>query len=160
MGELQYGRLADLIRKHEADLLNDWIKEQLAALTLRPDLLSESELREQSRALLSALRTALGKGGGEIGGAEWAPVRELLGDVSRSRARQGFTPSETATFVFSLKQPMFTRLRRELGRDADGLADELWTATVLLDKLGLYTTEVFQKSRDELIGRASCRERV
>jgi len=153
MGELQYGRLADLIRKHEGDLLNDWVKEQLAALTLRPDLLSEAELREQSRSLLSAVRTALDKSGGEIGSAEWTPVRELLGDFSRSRARQGFTPSETATFVFSLKQPLFSRLRRELGRDAEGLADELWAATVLLDKLGLYTTEVFQKSREEMISR-------
>src|SRR5262245_47371507 len=129
MGEQRYGRLADIIRRHDGELLNDWLKEQFAALTLRPDLLSEAELREQSRGLLSGIRTALEKGAGEIGGPDWTPARELLGDVSRSRARQGFTPSETATFVFSLKQPMFTRLRRELGRDAEALADELWGAT-------------------------------
>ena len=66
---------------------------------------------------------------------------------------QGSTPSETATFVFSLKQPLFARLRRELGRDAEALADEIWRATQLLDKLGLYTTEVYQKSREEVIHR-------
>jgi rsbT co-antagonist protein RsbR len=65
--------------------------------------------------------------------------------------RQGFSPSETATFVFSLKQPLFRRLRKELSTDADALADELWATTVLLDKLGLYTTEQYQTSRDKII---------
>jgi rsbT co-antagonist protein RsbR len=76
----------------------------------------------------------------------------MLGGVSRSRAMQGFSPSETATFVFSLKQPLFVRLRQEV-KDAEALAEELWAATVLLDKLGLYTTEVYQKSREAVITR-------
>ena len=66
---------------------------------------------------------------------------------------QGFSPSETATFVFSHKQPLFSRIRRELGKDADALAEETWRATELLDQLGLYTTEVYQKSREEVITR-------
>lgn len=65
----------------------------------------------------------------------------------------GFSPSETATFVFSLKKPLFTRLRREIANDAQALADELWATTMLLDKLGLYTTEMFQKTREEVIAR-------
>jgi rsbT co-antagonist protein RsbR len=78
-------------------------------------------------------------------------AREFLTDISKTRARQGFTPSETATFVFSLKQPLFERIRTAYAKDADGLARETWTATVLLDKLGLLTTEVYQKSREEVI---------
>ena len=77
----------------------------------------------------------------------------MLGDLSRSRALAGFSPSETATFVFSLKQPLFTRMRTELKGNADALADEVWNVTVLLDKLGLYTTEMFQKSREDVIER-------
>jgi len=80
-------------------------------------------------------------------------VRDLLGDFSRTRAVQGFTPSQTATFVFSLKEPLFALLRDEIKDDADKLADEMWTATKLVDKLGLYTTEVYQQSRDEIIKR-------
>jgi rsbT co-antagonist protein RsbR len=76
-----------------------------------------------------------------------------VGEVSRSRAIQGFTPTETATFVLSLKQPLFVRLRKIHDGQPDYLFEELWTATVLLDKLGLYTNEVFQKSREEVIGR-------
>src|SRR5581483_10641383 len=88
----------------------------------------------------------------DIRAPEFAPVREMLGQISVSRAVQSFTPSETATFVFSLKQPLFARLRRE-HKDAAALADELWAATALLDKLGLYTTEVFQQNREDVIRR-------
>jgi rsbT co-antagonist protein RsbR len=89
----------------------------------------------------------------DIAGRAWQEVRDFLGSVSESRARQGFSPSETATFVFSLKEPIFVRLQRELGKDALALGAELWALTVLLDKLGLYTTEVFQKGRENLIQR-------
>jgi rsbT co-antagonist protein RsbR len=76
----------------------------------------------------------------------------MLIGLSRSRALQGFTPSETATFVFSLKQPLFAVIRSEI-RDAASLANETWNATVALDGLGLLTTEAYQKSREEIIGR-------
>jgi rsbT co-antagonist protein RsbR len=80
-------------------------------------------------------------------------LREILAGISKSRAHQGFTASETAMFVLSLKQPLFEHLRRELGQDAEALAQEVWTATLLLDKLGLWTTEVFMKNREEVISR-------
>jgi rsbT co-antagonist protein RsbR len=65
---------------------------------------------------------------------------------------QGFTPTQTATFVFSLKQPVFTRLRLD-AKSADDLAADTWRVSTLLDSLGLYTTEVFQKSREEIISK-------
>jgi len=83
----------------------------------------------------------------------WDQTRTVLDDVSRSRAALGLTPSETASFVFSLKEPVFALLRQKLGKDPDRLAHELWRATLLLDKLGLYTVEAFQKGREEVIGR-------
>jgi rsbT co-antagonist protein RsbR len=52
-----------------------------------------------------------------------------------------------------LKEPIFALLRGEVGKDGDRLASEVWTATRLLDKLGLYTVEVFQKSREGIIQR-------
>lgn len=147
-------RLADIVAKHEPALLADWLREQMTAVTLRLDLVPEAELREQSGAVLGALREVLTRGGAVTGrGPEWAPVRDLLGEISRSRARQGFTPAETATFVFSLKQPLFARLRAELGRDGEALAEEVWTASALIDQLGLATVEAFQKGREEIIAR-------
>ena len=147
-------RIPALLKSHEKDLLADWVKEQLAAPSQRPDLMKESELREQSRAFLAAVQAAAQRGVLEdIGGAEWSAVKDMLADLSRLRAQAGFSPSETAMFVLSLKQPLFSRLRSELKNDAEGLADETWRATVLLDKLALHTTELFQQSREDVIGR-------
>ena len=149
-------RIPAFLKSHEKDLLADWVKEQLSATSTRPDLLKESELRDQSRAFLAALQAAAQRGAiDDISGADWSAVKELLSDVSKQRARAGFSPSETAMFVLSLKQPFFSRLRAELKGDAEAMADETWRATVLLDKLGLFTMEVFQQSREDVIGRQS-----
>jgi rsbT co-antagonist protein RsbR len=146
--------LRKIIAQSQKELLADWVQVQLGATTLRSDLMKESELREQSRELLALLQVATGSGGiTQIDGSDWASVRDFLARMSRSRAQQGFSPSETATFVLSLKQPLFTRLRGELAQDAQALADEIWATTDLLDKLGLFTVETYVKSREELIQR-------
>ncbi len=147
-------RIPEVLERFEAEILAEWIKEQLAATTQRPDLMKESELNAQSTKFLKLFRDAIGGNNFvDIQRANWGPVRDFVGEVSRSRVIQGFTPSETATFVFSLKQPLFVRLRKIHEGQPDHLFADLWNATVLLDKLGLYTTEVFQKSREEVIGR-------
>jgi rsbT co-antagonist protein RsbR len=149
------GRIPDILARYEAELLQEWVRLQLDAVTMRRDLVREDELREQSHRFLTLLRTTLQDGGaaGDVDGPSWREMRDLLDDLSRKRSRQGFSPSETATFVFSLKQPLFRRLRHELGGDAQALADETWHGTILLDQLGLYTTEVHQKGREEVIAR-------
>jgi rsbT co-antagonist protein RsbR len=142
-------RLATILAAHEKDVLNEWVDQQLAAVTRRRDLINDQELREDSRRFLAIFRQAAQNESGAD--ADWSEARAFLEDLSRTRARQGFSPSETATFVFSLKQPIFARLRQELGRDPDALAGELWSTSVALDRLGLYTTEIYQKSREEVI---------
>ena len=147
-------QLAGVLKKHEQDILADWIQSQLSANTLRSDLMTEAELREQSRQLLNALQRGAQDGQlSDANGTQWQETRDMLTQISRSRAHQGYTPTETATFVFSLKQPVFARLRKELGSDSAALIDELWQTTMLLDKLALFTTERYQQSRDELIAR-------
>jgi rsbT co-antagonist protein RsbR len=144
-------RLYDVLARHEADLLREWIREQVKVL--RAELIREDELRQQSTDFLRLLLEALRSGEeADITGSKWSEVRGCLEKVSASRAMQGFSPSQTATFVFSLKQPIFARLRAE-ARTADDLAENTWRITTLLDSLGLYTTEVFQKSREEIIAR-------
>jgi rsbT co-antagonist protein RsbR len=154
MKSIAAGLHVKMLQNKEAKLLADWLKNQTGSHTFRPDLIKDSELTEQSRQFLKLfLRTLSQETSDEIMAAEWSDVRDMLGDVSRSRALQGFTPSETATFVFSLKEPLFTVLSTELKNDPEALADGLWSMTALLDKLGLYTTEIFQKSREEVIVR-------
>ena len=149
MGQKTMMRLATILERHEKDVLNEWVDQQLAAVTRRRDLVNDQELREDSRRFLAIFRQAAQNESGAD--ADWGEARAFLEDLSRTRARQGFSPSETATFVFSLKQPLFARLRQDLGRDPDALAGEMWSTSVALDRLGLYTTEVYQKSREEVI---------
>ena len=147
-------RIPEVVKKHEADLLVDWLREQKSAASGRSDLIQESEVREQAREFIALFRDAIDSSGGmDTNGSAWEPIRDMLSNLSRSRTEQGFTPSEVATFVFSFKQPLFTRLRKELASDGQTLAEELWTATAVLDSLGLLTTEVFQKTREEVINR-------
>jgi rsbT co-antagonist protein RsbR len=147
--------MSDIVGRYEDQLLPEWVQQQFAATTLRRDLMNDEELTSQSRRFLGALRKVLQNGAADqdINTPAWAEARALLADISQWRARQGFSPSETATFVFSLKQPLFERLRTELERDPTALADAVWKSNVLLDKLGLYTTEVYQKGREEVIAR-------
>jgi rsbT co-antagonist protein RsbR len=148
-------KLPELLHKHEADLLTQWLAQQQQATDHRTAAIPEAELHEQSRTFLVALCSALQQTGSLAinDTPPWTKVYELLSTLSRLRARQGFTPSETATFIFSLKQPLFDHLRQEYLQDPEALAAELWAATVLLDKLGLYTMEVFQQSREEMLER-------
>jgi rsbT co-antagonist protein RsbR len=138
---------------NEQELLAEWVQLQLAAVTLRSDLMSERELREQSREFIALLRQAVSTGAYSSSSEAWGVVREFLVNLSRSRAHQGYSPAETATFVLSLKQPVFAWLRRDLEKDATALADAMWTTTVELDRLALYTTETHQKTREEVISR-------
>ncbi len=145
-------KLASILRRQEARVLADWMGD--LAKAGRSLALDKAELDEQSRTFVSLLAEALQADAGEdITGPVWARIRELLTTVSASRARQGFTPTETATFIFSLKQPIFAALRDEYKQDAEGLARDLWTSSLLLDKLGLFTAEAFQKTREEVIMR-------
>jgi len=147
-------RVAQVLEKHERDLLTAWVDNQLKTSATRRDLIPEADLREQSREFLRRLRDAAAGGSlDDIEATSWQPVRDLLRELSTERARHGFTPSETATFVFSLKEPLFSRLRQEIGMDAATLAEETWAASLLLDRLGLFTTEIHQQGREDVINR-------
>jgi rsbT co-antagonist protein RsbR len=111
----QESRISELLRQHEQEVLTSWVRLQEQNLSMHNNLLKAGELEEQCRTFLRALIAALAEGGGEIAtGPTYGRTREILSDISRARARQGFTPTETATFVFSLKQPVFDMLRREV----------------------------------------------
>ena len=85
--------------------------------------------------------------------AEWKPVFDFLEGISKSRARQGLTSEQTALFILSLKKPLFMRLRKAFATDADAMANEIWVANELIDKLSLHTVKAFQKSREDVIYR-------
>jgi len=144
--------LRETIEKDEAGILERWIDKQLAAPSFRSDRISKTELAEHSRRFLSSLRQSLGSGTPDVQSPAWANVRQMLEDISVSRAQQGFSPSETALFIFSLKETLFEQLNSEL-KDPKALAASIIDTNQLLDKLGLYTTEVYQTGREKVIVR-------
>ncbi|HEY1802530.1 MAG TPA: STAS domain-containing protein [Terriglobales bacterium] len=144
--------VAAVVAKNEETILTDWIREMSGSVR-RSDLLKESDLRAQCSQFLRLMKDGLESGNLNFQSGVWDKTREMLGDLSRSRAAQGFTPSETASFVFSIKRPLFTQIREDCKDNAEALGEQMWTATELLDSMGLYTTEVYQKSREEMIRR-------
>ena len=154
MANQRKSAISSLIERHHQRILDDWIAQMRTAGVFSVDAGEGGETRTQAAQFLSEVQKAAERGQfADIGAPEWAATRELLDALSRTRALRGFTPSQTATFVFSLKAPLFAELRRELSDNAERFATETWLATQLLDKLGLYTTEVFQKSREDVIAR-------
>ncbi|HEX5434199.1 MAG TPA: STAS domain-containing protein [Candidatus Angelobacter sp.] len=146
-------KLPEIIRRHEEQIRSAWL-EQVSTSVRRIDLMTDKEFQSQSRELLSAITEGAKSGDiTHLDNAEWNHARELLTSISGTRATQGFKPSETATFVLSLKQPLFEAIRKELSGSPDGMFDELWNATQLIDKLALITTDAFLATREQLIVR-------
>ena len=150
--EANTATLISLLKADEVGILTAWVDQQLAGASFRSDRISRKEVAEESQRFLGLFRDAIGQSV-DVQSPAWSASRQALEELSSTRAQQGFTPSETATFVFSLKQALFERLRAELAARPVALADATWTTSALLDKLGLYTTEVFQTEREEVIVR-------
>jgi rsbT co-antagonist protein RsbR len=142
-----------LIETHHQTLLGDWLAAQRRDAA-RAGVQSDSDTTDLARRFMDQLRASANLMQlDNIETSQWQPMRELLDDISRDRAIRGFSPSQTAIFVFSLKEPLFALLRRELAGDVDRLADETWVASRLVDQLGLYTIESYAKTREEVIRR-------
>ena len=150
--DASHARLAALVSRNEADILKDWQAQQTAE-GLGGGAIDAAQQREESRRFLQAFNDVLQKTrGSNAQGDEWQPLRDILGDLSRSRALQGFSPRETALFVLSLKRPLMTRMS-DVSKDAATLGQDLGLVTTVLDELALHTAVVFQKSREEVILR-------
>ena len=145
-------RLAEIVREHQHEILTDWIARQKDSMSTRLGLMNDSELQRQSHDFLNVFVNGVDGGLSDIHAPSWHPAMELLARISDARAIKGFSPSETAMFVFSLKEPIFAQLRKSI-TDATSLADETWATTLVLDSLGLYTTETYQKAREGIINR-------
>jgi rsbT co-antagonist protein RsbR len=152
MEKMSESKIPEILETYEAELLAEWTQ-ALAAANVRKGLIKEAEINEECREFLRLLRIVAQKSNlTNIQSAEWRELREMVTGVSRSRSQKGFTPTETATFVLSFKQPLFTRMRQQLTNSVE-LGEEVWIATNLLDQLGLLAMEVYQKTREEVILR-------
>ena len=146
--------MSNVLKKSGKQIQSDWSKDLARAQSAGKGRISAGELEAQSAEFIKLLtEVAEHANASDISAQEFKPVRDFLDGVSRSRVAQGFSSDETASFIFSLKKPLFAALRIDAGKDVDALADQVWRATELLDALGLHTVKAYQKSREEVINR-------
>jgi rsbT co-antagonist protein RsbR len=145
--------LPEILKTSEEGLVQEWVTSQKETSSRKLSAADEKILGSQSRQFIGALREASQTGSlTDIQSQNWAAVRDFLAHLASERAKAGFTPTDTALFVFSLKSPLFAQLRTKI-QDPAALAAEVWTTTLLLDRLGLFTIESYQKTREEVISR-------
>jgi rsbT co-antagonist protein RsbR len=145
--------IAGLLQEQARTILTEW-ETQLDTLTLGSRKVRKDEQRRQCADFMAAFIAAMrNASSSETNDRAWDGMHAILDDISSSRAKGGSTSSETATFVFSLKQPIFAVLRAHLADRPEILTAAFWALSTVLDRLGLYTVEVFQRGRDQIVAR-------
>jgi rsbT co-antagonist protein RsbR len=146
-------KLLGAIQQNRDSILRVWLNDLKSAVRRR-DLITEHELELQATEILSALVDVPARASLEdFNGAEWQPLKDILATMSVSRATAGFTPSETAIFVLSIKPALFAVARQTWGNDANQLFVEVSVITDFIDKLALHTTDSYIHGRDQVIAR-------
>lgn len=141
------------ISPHDQDgLLDEWIDMQLQSGAFRAGTVSGDEVRSESRSLLDAFIRGSSAGNfQDIEAPEYDELRTLLSALSIDRARQGYSPSDTAGAIFSLKRVLLARLKDSFDTSSVAAFDEFSAYSSLLDQLGLLTFETYVKGREEII---------
>ncbi|GAB4016173.1 STAS domain-containing protein [Spirosoma koreense] len=146
--------IAQVLRKNKAKLLDSWIQKQLQSENLREDLMTNDELRVQSAELVELLTRSITEDNiSQVESVDFDEVYELLGSISMSRARQGYTPRETGIYIFSLKEAIFELFQQEMEADPTQLFQASLQINRLLDSFGVATFETFIKGREDVILR-------
>lgn len=128
--------------------------DQLRSAIQRRDLLSERDLEAQAAEFVTALVNVAPESRlEEFGSAAWRPVKDMVATLSGSRATLGFSPSETALFVLSLKPAIFSLIRKTRGENSEQVFDDMGVVDNFVDKLSLHSTDSYIQSRDRVIAR-------
>src|SRR5690348_9120070 len=146
--------ISKLLQKKRKHILETWMNKQLADESLREDLMSNEDLQEQSNELLDALLNAVTDNNiNDTNSPDFEKVREILSDISISRARQGYSPRDTGVYVFSLKDALLTTLQQEINNDPVSLYEASLAISKLVDSFGITTFETFIQGREDVILR-------
>jgi len=131
-------RMAAFLRDNHDKVVGRWTDLVVAGIRGRT---SREEVRHELEDLYALIMRAL-SGADEHAAGE---LTAALAELSASRARDGFSPSETAVGVFSLKEAVY-----ELVTDAD-LVPEFYALSRMVDDLGLHTFEAYSATREQII---------
>lgn len=145
---------AAALKSKKKQILENWLSNQLQDAALRDDLMSVAELQQQSEEFLTALIKAFGTSSAEDTESEgYEPIQDILNEISISRARQGFSPRETSSYILSLKEVLSNVLEDKFKDDPATLYREIISMNKIMDSLSLVTMETYIKGREEVILR-------
>ena len=143
----EVSRFADLLKGHGDELVATWTEQVTASMRGR---LSHAELQRQMQELQRGFATALGAGARDVEDEAAAELRALLADLSNTRARQGFSATETAVSVYGLKDAVLKILDGRDGADSATLRDYV-AFSGFVDRAALFTFDNYVRAREELI---------
>jgi hypothetical protein len=96
--------LIDFVTKDEAEILANWISEQLAGAGRRAGMIKDAELQANCREFLNLFRMAIAEGRtDDIEAANWTDVREMLKNLARAR-RAGLLPLGDRDICFFVEE--------------------------------------------------------
>ncbi|MDG9672483.1 STAS domain-containing protein [Micromonospora sp. DH14] len=139
------GRLAALLSEQDERVTTRWTEIVTSSLRGR---LSQAELRRQVQDLHRAIVATSDQGTIDLSADSAAELRAALSELSRGRARQGFSASETTISIFALKDVLAELVQEAGGPNA--LPDYV-AFSKLVDEMGLFTFESFVRTRESLI---------
>jgi rsbT co-antagonist protein RsbR len=142
-----------VLQRKKKNILETWMKLQLEDEGLREDLMTNEDLRAQSEELLNSFINNLkDENIDNPKSADFDGVVDILGSISISRAKQGFSPRETGVYIFSLKDALLGILQTEI-KDPQELYMQSNKIGKIIDNFGVSTFETFIKGREEVILR-------
>ncbi|HYG07803.1 MAG TPA: STAS domain-containing protein [Stenotrophomonas sp.] len=146
-------RTTDFIRAHEQQALASWNSSLASTGAAQDARVSQRELDTQVKEFWRLFQVAMNSEINNLEGSQWQDIRHFLEDLSRDRVLRGFSSSETALFIFSLKRPLFDLVQQAFADSPKDLGEQMWLLSELLDLLGLHTVKAFQKTREDVIQR-------
>jgi rsbT co-antagonist protein RsbR len=146
--------LAQLLAQHQDTIATEWLQEAGANSTRITDA-SRRTMRGETEEMVRTVREALQQGGDaeNFQAATWAPLRELLESLSRTRAAQGQSAGDTSAFVLAFKRPLFKLIQQEFEGKAARQMGVVWAVSTLVDRMAQWTITTYQQTREEIIKR-------
>jgi len=146
--------LHELFVADKAAIRAGWVQELQRSSGNLAGRVTQGELMKRADEMADLLVQALGSSNDQgMETVDFAVLDRFFDEFARDRVEQGFNSEETATFVFSLKRPLFQRIQERFSNDASQLAKLSWQATELVDRLGLRAVGAFQRMREAVIER-------
>lgn len=142
--QLQCKRVVDVLSDHRPAIMRRWLDAVTATSNGRR---TSGEMQQELRPMLDALADGMANGAVQSADGKLGELRAMLSEYSRTRARQGFTPTETAVVLFMLRDAVLSTL----GEQHDASYVDVPAFSKLMDELGLLTFEAFAQTREEII---------